>query len=230
IAPVPAAKQREALKFIAENILSDKSFKFSPSMLRKLTTERWYHWGNDGIFSGGGAEFPINDEILAIQKIVLGQCLDAGVLNRLENEESQADPGAAPFRMAESFRPLTDGIWTECAEKPGTGPDGKPTVACSTIRRNLQREYLRRLATIVVGNNRNGLYDRYAYVYFFGGQSYPADASSLARHHLKETNDRIARTLEMKDVNVDETTRAHLEECRQRIAKALDARPQSIDL
>src|SRR5262249_29551480 len=50
ITPVKGAKQREGLAFLSENILSDKAFKFSPAMLRKLASERWYHWGNEGMF------------------------------------------------------------------------------------------------------------------------------------------------------------------------------------
>ena len=42
--PVNAAKQREALKFLQEHILTDKPFQFPPDLLRKLAVERWYHW------------------------------------------------------------------------------------------------------------------------------------------------------------------------------------------
>ena len=88
-----AAKQREALAFLADNILSDKAFKFSPALLRRLASERWYHWGNERMFVfGGGVDYPINEEILGIQKIVLGQCLDAGVLKRLQNQELESRP------------------------------------------------------------------------------------------------------------------------------------------
>src|SRR5262249_44991289 len=50
IVPVPGAKQRECLKFLADNILSDKSFQFSPTLLRRLGAERWRHWGNESLF------------------------------------------------------------------------------------------------------------------------------------------------------------------------------------
>ncbi len=47
VVPVTGEKQREALQFLTENILSDKAFQFSPALLRRLTTEYWYHWGSD---------------------------------------------------------------------------------------------------------------------------------------------------------------------------------------
>ena len=83
IVPVSGAKQRECLKFLADAILSDKSFQFSPALLRRLGTERWMHWGSDG-FDGPGVDISVLERILGIQKIVLSQCLSA------------LDPGPAP--------------------------------------------------------------------------------------------------------------------------------------
>src|SRR6185312_4246288 len=93
ITPVAGAKQREALRIVAEQVLGDASFKFSPALLRKLASERWYHWGNESLlYFGGSVDYPIYQRILGIQKIVLGQCLSADTLSRLQNQELQADP------------------------------------------------------------------------------------------------------------------------------------------
>ena len=115
--PVSGAKQRECLKFLAENILSDKSFQFSPSLLRRLGAERWMHWGNESMF-GPGIDISVLEKILGIQKIVLGQCLSSGTLARLQNQQLQADPGSDPLRMDEVFRALTDGIWSDLDKLP----------------------------------------------------------------------------------------------------------------
>ncbi|MBX6312469.1 MAG: zinc-dependent metalloprotease [Isosphaeraceae bacterium] len=223
IVPVPGTKQRESLKFLADQILSDRAFRFSPALLRKLASERWYHWGNETLlFFGGGVDYPIHEQILGIQRIVLGRCLDPGVLARLQNQELQADVGSEPLRMSEVFRALTDGIWSECADAPAA--EGKPTtLACSTIRRNLQREHLRRLCTMVLGNRRSPYEDLFGFMFFFGSQPVPADARSLARLHLKEIGDRLDKVLAQKEVKLEDTTRAHFEECRQRISKVLEA-------
>ena len=115
----------------------------------------------------------------------------------------KADKGEQPLTMAEVFRGLTDGIWNDAAPN---GKDGKKALQSSVIRRNLQREYLKGLTTLVVGSG-----------------SAPADARSLARAHLKEISGRIDKVLGDKAMTVDETTRAHLDECKERIAKALNA-------
>src|SRR5262249_10107404 len=50
--PAKAAKQREGLKFLQEHILTDRTFKFPPKLLRQLAAERWWHWGTESsIFS-----------------------------------------------------------------------------------------------------------------------------------------------------------------------------------
>ena len=220
IVPVSGSKQREALRFLVTEVLGDKAFHFSPALLRKLTTERWYHWGSDSMTSRGGVEYPVLDEVLAIQKIALNRCLSPSVLTRLQEQALEADEGAQPLTMAEVFRTLTDGVWVECP-----AGDNPAAVACSTIRRNLQREHLRRLAGMVLGSRRSSMNDLYGFILMVGGGGdLPPDARSLARLHLKEIGDRIGKTLDRKDAKIDDVTRAHLEECRHRIDQVLTAR------
>jgi hypothetical protein len=224
ITPVKGAKQRDALRFVTEEILSDKAFRFSPSLLRKLATERWYHWGNDSLFFGSSVDFPINERILSIQRIVLNQALASDTLGRLQDQELLSDEASEPLRVAEVFRSLSDGIWSECAPAAG---ESRATLNCSTIRRNLQREHLKKLSQIVLGNKRGSNDEMFAFIFFYNEKPYPADAKSLARLHLKEIDERLQKSLDQKDVKLDDTTRAHFEECRVRIKKVLDA---SLDL
>jgi len=218
IVPMAGSKQREALRLLVDKILSDQAFKFSPSLLRRLTTEHWYHWGSDS-FSGSGITFPIYDRILGIQRIVLNQCFDGSVLSRIMNQELQSDEGANPIKISEIFRAITDGVWSELA----SGSDTKE-VSLSTVRRNLQREHVRRLASMVLGNRRSPLEDLYGYIIIIGGSSsVPADAKSLARMHLKEIEGCIDKKLHLSDLKIDDTSRAHLIECRQRIGKVLES-------
>ena len=131
--------------------------------------------------------YPVNERVLAYQKIALNQCLSADVLARLENQVLLVDAGTDSLRPSEVFRALTDGVWAEL-NNPGDMSKEKP-FALSTIRRNLQREHARKLGQIVLGNRRSGYDDVYGYVMFSNAGTYPADARSLARMHLKEIND-----------------------------------------
>ena len=103
IVPVAGAKQRECLKFLTDAILTDKAFQFSPALLRRLGAERWMHWGTDGFYRARRRYLRAGADP-GIQKIVLGHCLSAATLARLENQQLQADPGADPLRMDEVFR------------------------------------------------------------------------------------------------------------------------------
>ncbi len=74
--------------------------------------------------------------------------------------------------MSEVFRSLTDGIWSELGKAGGDDAKGRP-VALSTIRRNLQREHLKKLSSMVLGTRRNPFEDMYGYIVFFGTPAPP---------------------------------------------------------
>lgn len=211
IVPVDGEKQRESLKFLVDNILQEDAYQFSPSLLRRLTTEHWYHWGSTSMMFSS-SDFDINRYVLSIQQIVLDHCMGGDVLRRLQNQENLVDDGDQPLTIDETLRTLTDGIWTELQ------PTGK--VEVSLIRRNLQRDYLRRLSRMVVGDPQRGR--GYSFVVLIGGDgSMPADARSLARLHLRELRDRLDKALAAADLN--DKTRAHFQESKDSIDKVLQA-------
>jgi len=219
IVPTAGAKQREALGVVVDYVLSDKPFKFSPALLRRQASEKWYHWGA----MPEGSDITLHDKILGIQKIALAQCLDADTLSRLQDQELQADPGSNPLKVGEVFRALTDGIFAELKPADPNAKDKPAAVAVSTIRRNLQREYLKRLSTMVLGKKAPSPGGGFLFIVFSGGGDVPPDARALARLHLREIQARIARAIDAPGSSVDDTTRAHLEECQQRIGKVLNA-------
>jgi Met-zincin len=216
VTPVPGARQREALKLLVDQILSDKTFRFSPALLRKLMTESW----QDSFSLDAG--YPVYRMILNIQEIVLDHCLDADVLQRIQNQEMQSDPGSDPLKIAEVFRSLSDGIFTELAAPPAAGSPSP--FAISTVRRNLQREYIKRLSTMVLGPKNDSSIRSFGFVLLFGtGSTPPADARNLARLHLDEIGQQIDKLLGQQGVKVDDTTLAHLKEIRFRIDRVLKA-------
>jgi hypothetical protein len=185
------------------------------------------HWGSNS-FYGPGIDISVLERILGIQKIVLGHCLSASTLARLQNQQLQASAGSDPLRMEEVFRSLTDGIWSDLDKLPAASDSKDPKtakLALSPIRRNLQREYMRKLSSMVLGDRPNSYGDMFSYIVFIGrgNTSVPADARALARLHLKQIGGRLGMVLETKSANLDDTTRAHLEECKHRIAKVLEA-------
>jgi hypothetical protein len=222
LVPVAAAKQREALKFLQDHIFSDKSFQFPPELLRRLAVERWYHWGT----RPGSTDFPLYDRILGIQRLALNQLLSAAVLRRVQNNTLKSAKEEQPLTLAEVFRGVTEGIWNEMPN--GAVREDKGPLQFSIIRRNLQREHVRKLSHLVLGQKAS---DDWFVILVLGDvdTAAPPDARSLARLHLREISKRIQTTLSGKHAVVDETTRAHLEECSERIAKVLSASMQVND-
>jgi Met-zincin/Domain of unknown function (DUF5117)/Domain of unknown function (DUF5118) len=219
VTPIAGEKQREALEFLSKNLLVGDAFHFPPALLRRLTSDNWYHWGSDGML-GGGVDYPIYERVLAMQRIVLNRCFDPAVLSRLQNQELQCQPDGKPLKMAEVFQTLTDAIWGQLT--PGKDP------AVATMHRNLQREHLSRLCRLVLGQRRDPFGDMYGYAVLLGGSSTPpADARSLARFHLQHIQEKIDKAL---GGGLDDTTKAHLVECRERIKKVLDASYTANDL
>jgi hypothetical protein len=213
--PVKGAKQRDALKFLQEHILTDKPFQFSPALLRKLAADRWYHWGQEGAASSS-VEYPLHERVLNIQRIVLAQLLEGKTLSRIQNNALKSEKDDEPLTLAEVFRTLTEATWADIIPDRGSGvPVYGPS---SVTRRNLQREYLKLLNEIVLSGTSSSSLAGYDHA---GGV--PADARSLARLHLKQIKERVHAALAAKDAVKDDTTRAHLEECEERIAKVLDA-------
>ncbi len=226
--PVKADRQREALGFLQEHFLTDKAFQFSPPLLRKLAADRWVHWGNEHALYAG-VEYPLHQRILRIQQIVLDHVFDAEVLARIQNNSLKCDKDEQPLTIAEVFRCLTDGIWNEFP--PKEAKEKAPPLSTSILRRNLQREHLKNLTRLVLGEKpANG--GTSLIIILFGRSSSistPSDARSLARMHLRDIDRRIEATLSDRQTLLEDTTRAHLESCHERIAKVLTASVQVND-
>jgi hypothetical protein len=194
--PVPAAKQREALKFLQERVLTDKPFNFPPDVLRKLAADRWLHWGNEHAFMEG-VSFPLNARILGIQRVCLDELLNDRTLARMQDIATKAD---GPVTIAEVLRAVTNSTF---ADLPAAADKPAAEKTC-VIRRNLQRAYLAELSRLVL-------------------RSRVADARSLARMHLRDVSKRIDLVLNDKKAAPDDTLRAHLEDTKEQIAKVLAA-------
>lgn len=215
--PIELAKQREAIKLLEREILSAKAFQFASELLRHLAPD---HWRDDYYLFFGPSDYhyPVYQRVLSIQRIVLSRFLDSDVLAALQEFELHADKGEQVLRMPEVFDALTDSIWSELPADGGK----KGKLEISTIRRNLQREHVRRLSRMVLGSRPSPV--SFEYLLFFDyDRPAPPDARSLARHHLRSIDGRIEKALSNKNLQIDAYSRAHVEEIHDQIAKVLQA-------
>jgi hypothetical protein len=199
---VSAEKQREALKLVEETMLSDKPFEFPPELYNHLAASRWSHWG---VSEPLRTDYAAHEVILMWQQRVLDQLLSSLTLERLHDSELKVEKDKDAFTTAELLDRLTKSIFSEVDKLP----DGKFTnrnAAISSIRRNLQRTYVKRLSQIALGNS-----------------GAPEDCQTVAYLQLDGLHDRIEKLLEDRK-DLDTYTQAHLRETGDRIEKVLDAR------
>ena len=192
--PVPAAKQREALAFIAEAGLGERAYRFRPELLNRLAPSRWWHWGTNP-FREGRIDFPLHDWALTFQSILVNLLLDPEVLARIRDNELRVAAGTPVVTIPDVLQTMTNAIWTEAGAGRNTG----------SIRRDLQRMYLVELLRMVV-NPVLGT---------------PDDARTVARQTLTDLSGRLGRALAAN--RLDAYTRAHFADSRTRIEQALTA-------
>jgi hypothetical protein len=200
VEPVPAAKQREALAFLAQRVWAADAFDAPPALLTRLAPSRWSHWGmGPGGTFAGRQDYAWNDNVLAVQSALLDGVLAPALLARMREAENRT---ADPYRVSEHFDRLTKALWGEVG---GVSPSGMKALDGTGTRRDVQRAYVDRLASMVTGAN-----------------NVPDDAQALARLQLQRIDARCARVL-AAPAPLGDNTRAHLLETRARVKRALEA-------
>jgi hypothetical protein len=219
---VDPQKQRDALELLEKQVFSDKPFHFPPELYNHLVATRWDHWGVDVPLR---TDYPVHEVILMWQQNVLDQLLSPFTLQRLHDSELKVPEDKDAFTTAELINRLTKVIFSEVDTlQGGEYTNRKPAI--SSLRRNLQREYLSRLSKLAMGVSR-------LYVVGSGSRSLnninaPSDCETVAYAELKGLQDRMNKLL-ASNVKLDDYTRAHLTESSARIGKVLEAKLDLIE-
>ncbi|NBW86523.1 MAG: DUF5117 domain-containing protein [Planctomycetia bacterium] len=199
---VEAARQREALTLLEQQMFSAKPFTFPPELLNQLVATRWLHWGASPV---DREDYPVHEVILMWQDRVLGRLLDPLTLERIGDSELKVPADQDAFTTAELLERLTKAVMAEVdSVGPGEYTPRKPAI--DGLRRGLQRAYVARLAGLAMSGGAGN-----------------ADARSLAAGQLRALDGRIAALLAKGEVKLDEPSRSHLVETQARIRKVLDA-------
>ena len=194
--------QRDALTLLEQSVLSDKSFQLPPDLLNRLGASNWNHWGTSRI---GRKDYSLHDVALQWQTTVLNQLLSPNTLSRMHDAELRIAADQDALTTAELIERLTKAVYSEVdTVKEGDFNNRKPAV--SSLRRNLQRAYLRQVSNIALGKS-----------------GAPDDCQTVAYAELGSLAARIDQMLK-SNVKLDSYTRAHLQETASRIQKVLDAR------
>ena len=133
LTPVPADKQRAALKLIAENLFSVNGFNLKPEFASRLV-ENALDRGHTP-----PTDRSLDATLLALQIQTLDRLLSTKVADRIENARSKLVTPTSALTLDELYSTVTQAIWSD---GPGSG---EPTSA----RRALQREHVRRIAAAI---------------------------------------------------------------------------------
>ena len=190
--PVEPAKQREALQFLANGLFNADSFRFRPQFLASLTPD-YNEWER-----GGPVNIPA--AVLQVQTAALDRLLSPGTASRLLDLPLYVDAAQARdlISLPEVYGTLQDTIWSEL----------KTHSDIDRLRRNLQREHLRRVQNLLIR----------------GSPGLPPDALSLARLHATELQTQLKRASANAKLSIE--SRAHLQDSLALLTEALRASMQ----
>ena len=187
--PVEPMKQRDALQFLAKGLFASDSFKFKPQFLAGLTPD-YNEWDR-----GGPVNIP--GVVLQMQTTALDRLLSAGTASRLLDLPSYLTPANSRniISLPEVYSTVQGSVWSEL--KGGAEID--------RMRRNLQREHLKRVQSLLTR----------------GSASLPPDALSLVRMNATELQADLRRAAGNTKLSIE--SRAHLQDSLSQITEVLRA-------
>lgn len=187
--PVEPAQQRRALDYLTQGLFSADSFHFEPRFIANLAP--------DYVEPGGREPVSIPRAVLQVQAAALDRLLSAGTAQRLLDLPlyQGSTPRRGDISLAEVYGTLQDAIWSELKSRDDIDP----------LRRNLQREHLRRLQIALVRS----------------ATPLPADALSLLRLHARRLQADLQRAV--AGTGRPTVTQAHLQDSLNALTEALRA-------
>ena len=187
--PVDPVKQREALRFLGREVFSVDSFRFRPEFLASLSPD--YNESD----RGGPVSIPAI--VLQLQTQALDRLMSAGTAQRVLELPLMVSAAQAKdlLSLSEVYETLQKAVWSEL-------PAGQEI---DRMRRNLQREHLRRVQSLLTR----------------GSPTLPPDALSLVRMHAGGLKADLERAVKAGKGSVE--TRAHLMDSLAGLTEALRA-------
>jgi hypothetical protein len=185
--PTSLLRQREALAMITKDLFRADSFRFKPEFVSRMGIDHFERPRNPDI--------SIATAVLNVQKAVLDQLLSDPVAARLLDSQEKVADRSKLLKLSDLYDTLQSSIWSELK----SGRD------ITAMRRNLQRDHLRRVAGMVLRSS----------------PTTPADARALAREDAIELQGQIRDALAKGGQSKE--ARAHLRESLDTLSEALKA-------
>ena len=184
--PIPAAQQRAALRLITETLFKPASFRVKPELVARLAWNRFERRSNPDV--------SLTTQVLSIQRTALDAVMsDSAAQRLLDGPDKVAQPDRL-LKLSELYDTLQSAIWSEL-KNGGDIP---------LLRRNLQREHLKRMTALILRPASSG----------------PADTRSLTRLNGTELAAQLRKSLTR---HWSKESKAHIMECLNTLNDALKA-------
>ena len=191
--PVPAESQKRAVELLSKQLFAADSFRFDPRFMSRLGTDQLDRIGGRQVVTN--TDFSLATAVLTIQRTALDAMMNEAVAVRLADAETKVADRRALMTYADVQAQLTGAVWSELAG--GASID--------SLRRNLQREHAKRIATALVRPTSGAA----------------ADVRAVYRQVALKLDGDLKRAL--ASGKLDSMTRAHLAEVQHMLAEALKA-------
>ncbi len=198
VVPVPAAQQRAALDLVVTELFTSAAFKFDPRVMSRLGVDHAERLNAARIATG--VDFSLPGTVLGLQRGALDALMSDSLAARMADAESKVSDPRQLLSYADVQERLSTAIWAELSAKGGE---------IDSLRRNLQREHLRRLAAGLLRP----------------GPTAAADVRAVTRQTALQLQARLVAAVSAASANKrgSSLVRAHLEDSLATVSEALKA-------
>lgn len=210
LVPVSAERQREAMQWLIDHTFDDGAFGLTAEIMPYLAVDAMRHWGNNS--NAAQQEYPVHDRVLSVQRGVLLRMLNPTTLRRVYDAEMMVPADEDAYTLPEHMNMVTESVWSEVMDGIPANPKfSNRSPMISSLRRNLQREYITRLIDLSQQSSWGA----------------PRPVQALSKEWLTRLDEQIDELLsESSAKKLDDYSRSHLVECQARISGALNAQVQ----
>ena len=190
--PVEPARQREALKLVTDGLFQPDSFRFKPEFLSRVAADPFE------VGVGQRGNFSLAERVLKVQTDVLDRLMSDATAARLLDSSLKTSDGKKALSVADLYDTLQAAIWSDLK---GTGD-------IPLMRRNLQREHVKRMSGTLTRASGNS----------------PADARALQRENARQLVAQLRAA--QSRAGLSKEARAHIGDSLNTLEDALKAQMQ----
>jgi Met-zincin/Domain of unknown function (DUF5117) len=192
LTPVPASITRQALALVTQTVFSPTGLSVSPALQRRLAPD----FQDRGEINGITTDFPVAQRLIDLQRATLSVLMSDAMAIRLLDAQGKQDAALSRFTVAELFEQIDRAVWADLTAKTDI----------SEARQALQREYLNRLADLLL---RPGSMSR-------------ASARTVVREQAENLLKRLNQAKQASSRSP--ALRAHWQDCVDTLSQALSAK------